>query len=119
MPALVSSMPMPSYAYPPPVIAMMQVTDLITAPTRAGKSKKEIKPLGDGVYGDKALLISQINRIIKAVKKGKAHLISVNETAKRQRKLMTMWTRTIAAAIVKKNDQRLIVRELFTMLGPP
>jgi hypothetical protein len=98
---------------------MMQVTDLITAPTRAGKSKKEIKPLVDGVYEDKALSISHINRIIKAVKKGKAHLISVNETAKRQRKLTTMWTRTIAAAIVKKNDQRLIVRELFTMLGLP
>ncbi len=62
---------------PPPIIAMMQVTDLITAPTRARKSKKEIKPLVDGVYGDKALSISQINRIIRAVKKGKAHLISV------------------------------------------
>jgi hypothetical protein len=37
----------------------------------ARKGQKEIKPLVEAAYGDKVLSISQINRIIKAVKKGK------------------------------------------------
>jgi hypothetical protein len=50
---------------------MTEVHDFVAALARAGKSRKEIKPLVDAAYGDKTLSISQINRIIKAVKEGK------------------------------------------------
>jgi hypothetical protein len=51
---------------------MTKVRDFVTTLTRAGKSRTEIKPLVNAAYGDKALAISQINRIIKAVKEGKS-----------------------------------------------
>ncbi len=50
---------------------MAEVRDFIAALARAGKSRKEIKPLVDAAYGDKALSKSQLNRIINAVKEGK------------------------------------------------
>ncbi len=50
---------------------MTEVRDFVAALARAGKSRKEIKPLVDAAYGDKSLSSSQINRIILAVKAGK------------------------------------------------
>jgi hypothetical protein len=49
---------------------MMEVRDFVATLTRARKSQKEIKPLLDTAYSDKALSISQLDRIIKAVKEG-------------------------------------------------
>jgi hypothetical protein len=40
------------------------VRDFVAALTRAGKSRKEIKPLVDAEYGDKAFSIRQIYQII-------------------------------------------------------
>jgi hypothetical protein len=52
---------------------------------RAGKSQKEIKPLLDAAYGAKALSISQINRIIKAVKEGKNTLDQHHSSTKKMK----------------------------------
>ncbi len=59
---------------PPPVSALTEVWDFVAVLARARKSRKEIKPLVDAAYGDKALSISQINQIIKAVKDGEIDL---------------------------------------------
>jgi hypothetical protein len=40
---------------------MTEVWDFVAVLARARKSRKEIKPLVDAAYGDKALSISQIN----------------------------------------------------------
>jgi hypothetical protein len=50
---------------------MTEVRDFLATLAKAGKSCKEIKPLVDAAYRDKALIIIQINWIIKAVKEGK------------------------------------------------
>jgi hypothetical protein len=46
------------------------VRDFVAALTRAGKSRKEVKPLVDAEFGDKTFSIRQINEIIWAVKTG-------------------------------------------------
>jgi hypothetical protein len=53
---------------------LTEVWDFVAVLARARKSRKEIKPLVDAAYGDKALSISQINQIIKAVKDGEIDL---------------------------------------------
>jgi hypothetical protein len=69
---------------------MTEVRDFVAALARAGKSRKEIKPLVDAAYGDKALSKSQINRIIKAVKEGNQPLISATRTRKKPSGLRTL-----------------------------
>jgi hypothetical protein len=44
---------------------MAEVRNFLATLAKAGKSCKEIKPLVDAAYRDKALLLSQINWIIK------------------------------------------------------
>jgi hypothetical protein len=51
---------------------MTEVRDFVAALARAGKRRKEIKPLVDAAYGVKAFSKRQKNRTIKAVKEGKS-----------------------------------------------
>jgi hypothetical protein len=62
---------------------MMEVRNFVAALARAGKSRKEIKPLVDAAYGDKTLSKSQINVIIKAVKEGKNTLDQCHSNVKK------------------------------------
>jgi hypothetical protein len=89
---------------------MTEVGDFVAALARAGKGRKEIKPLVDAAYGDKALSKSQINCIIKAVKEGKSTSDQRHSNAKKTKR-----TEDVEAAAVEKN-RRLTVRELSSML---
>ncbi len=80
---------------------------------RAGKSRKEIKPLVDAAYGDKTLSISQINRIIKAVKEGKFTSDLRYSNAKKTNRTDNI-VADVAAAV--ETDRRLTIRELAVML---
>jgi hypothetical protein len=95
---------------------MTEVCKFVAALARARKGRKEIKPLVDAAYGDKALSISQINRIIKAVKEGKntpdQHHSSVKKTKRTGGVLAS-----ITAAVEK--DQRIMVRDLAATHGLP
>ncbi len=70
---------------------MTEVRDFVAALARAGKSRKEIKPFLDAAYGDKTLSISQINRIIKAVKDGKSTSDLHHSNAKKPSGPTTLW----------------------------
>jgi hypothetical protein len=98
---------------PPPVSAMTEVRDFVATLPRAGKSSKEIKPLVDAACGDKPLSISQINRIIKAVKDGKSTSDQRHSNAKKTKRTGNV-VAAVAAAI--ETDQRLTIRELAVML---
>jgi histone-lysine N-methyltransferase SETMAR len=93
---------------------MKEVRDFIAALDRGGKSRKEIKPLVDAAYGDKTLSISQINRIIKAVKEGKTTSDLRHSNAQK-----TKWTDDVVAAVAAtiETDRRLTIREIAGMLG--
>jgi hypothetical protein len=79
------------FPLPPPLIAMTEVWDFVAVLARARKSRKEIKPLVDAAYGDKAISISQINRIIKAVKDGKSTSDQRHSNAKKPSRPTTLW----------------------------
>jgi hypothetical protein len=51
---------------PPHISSRTEVCDFVA--TLAGKSQKDIKPLVGAAYGDYALLTSQLNMIIEAMK---------------------------------------------------
>jgi cytochrome c-type biogenesis protein CcmH/NrfF len=70
---------------------MTEVRDFVAALARAGKSRKEIKPLVGAAYGDKTLSKSQINRILKAVKEGKSTSDQRYSNAKKPSGLRTLW----------------------------
>jgi hypothetical protein len=70
---------------------MTEVRNFVTALARAGKSRKEIKPLVDATHRDKTLSKSQINCIIKAVKEGKNTLDQHHSNAKKLSGLRTLW----------------------------
>jgi hypothetical protein len=74
---------------------MMEVRDFGAALTRARKSRKEIKPLVDAVYGDKALSISQINRLVKAVKEGKNTSHQRHSNTKKPSGPMMLWPQSL------------------------
>jgi hypothetical protein len=93
---------------------MKEVRDFLATLAKAGKSCKEIKPLVDAAYRDKALIIIQINGIIKAVKEGKISSDHHHCNAKKTKKNDNI-VAAVAAAI--KKDWRRTVRELATMLG--
>jgi DNA-binding transcriptional regulator YhcF (GntR family) len=92
---------------------MTEVRDFVAALARAGKSRKEIKPLVDAAYGDKTLSRSQINRRIKAVKEGKSTSDQRYSNAKKTKR-----TEDVVAAVAATVEQnrRLTVRELASML---
>jgi histone-lysine N-methyltransferase SETMAR len=92
---------------------MTEVRDFVAALARAGKSRKEIKPLVDAAYGDKALSKSQINRIIKAVKEGKLTSDQRYSNAKKTKRTEDV-VAAVTTAVEKK--RRLTVRELASML---
>ncbi len=71
---------------PPPVSAVTEVRNFVAACARARKSWKDIKPLVDASYIDKALSISQIYCIIKTVKGGKNTLDQSNSSAKKMKR---------------------------------
>jgi hypothetical protein len=93
---------------------MMEVRDFVAALARAGKSRKEFKPLVDAAYGDKTLSISQINRIIKAVKDGKSTSDLRHSNAKKTKRTDDV-VAAVAAAV--ETDWRLTIRELAGTLG--
>jgi hypothetical protein len=71
---------------------MMEARNFIAALSKAGKSRKDIKPLVNATYGDNPLLISQINQIIKAVQEGKLASDKRHpNTKKKQSRLTTLW----------------------------
>jgi hypothetical protein len=57
-----------------------KIRDFITALAKTRRTRKEIKQFINAAYMDKALPISQINQIIKAVKEGKSHPICATQT---------------------------------------
>jgi hypothetical protein len=69
---------------------MTEVRDFVATLARDGTSRKEIKPLVDAAYGDKALSKSQINRIIKAVKEGKSTSDQRHSNMKKPSRLRTL-----------------------------
>jgi hypothetical protein len=85
---------------------MTEVRIFIAVLARARKGRKDIKSLVNAAYGDKALSISQINRIIKAVKEGKNNADQRYSSAKKT-KLTGDVLASIAAAIEK--DRRITV----------
>jgi hypothetical protein len=92
---------------------MMEARNFIAALAKAGKSRKDIKPLVDATYGDNPLLISQINQIIKAVKEGKLTFDQRHSNTKQQK-----WTANVVAPVtitIEKN-RYLKIRELASML---
>ena len=93
---------------------MTEVRDFVAALARAGKRRQEIKPLVDSAYGDKSLSISQINRIIKAVKEGKNTSDQRHTNGKK-----TTRTEDIIAAVAAavEEDRRITVRQLASRFG--
>jgi hypothetical protein len=93
---------------------MTELRDFVAALARAGKSCKEIKPLIDRAYGDRNLSVSQINRIIKAVKDGKNTSDQRHSNAKKTKRTADI-VAAVAAAV--ERDPQLSVRELATTHG--
>jgi hypothetical protein len=93
---------------------MTEAWNFVAALARAGKSRREIKLLVDAAYGDKGLSVSQINRIIKAVKKRKTTADLRHSNPKK-----TRWTddavASIAAAV--EENRQITVREPAAMHG--
>jgi hypothetical protein len=84
---------------------MTEVRDFVTTLVRAGKSQKEIKPLVDAAYGDKALSRIQIKCIIKAVKEGKNNLDQRHSSMKKMKR-----TGNILVSIARANPTAPNVR---------
>jgi hypothetical protein len=82
---------------------MTEARNFVAALARAGKSCSEIKPLVDAAYTDKSLSISQINRIIKAVKEGKTTADLRYSHPKKTRRTDDV-VASIAAAVGKPAD---------------
>jgi hypothetical protein len=93
---------------------MTEVRDFVAALARVGKSRKEIRPLVDAAYGDKTLSISQINRIIKAVKERKTTSDLRQSNTKKTKRTDDVMA-AVAAAV--ETDRRLTIREIAGMLG--
>ena len=93
---------------------MTEVRDFVAALARAGKRRQEIKPLVDSAYGNKTLSVSQINRIIRAVKEGKNTSDQRHANAKKTKRTASI-VAAVAAAV--EADRRTSVRQLATSLG--
>jgi hypothetical protein len=93
---------------------MTEVRNFVAALARARKSRREIKLLVDAAYGDKGLSVSQINRIIKAVKKRKTTADLRHSNPKKTRRTDDS-VASIAAAV--EENRQITVCEPAAMHG--
>jgi hypothetical protein len=91
---------------------MTEEGNFVTALARAGKSCREIKPLVDAAYGDEGLSVSQINRIIKALKKRKTTADLRHSNPKKTRRADDA-VASIAAAV--EENRQITICELAAM----
>ena len=93
---------------------MTEVRAFVAALARAGKLRQEIKNLVDAAYPDKKMSVSQINRIIKAVKEGKDTADQRHSSAKKTKR-----TADVLAAVAAdvEQDRRITVRVLMRRHG--